>query len=86
MGVLFNDSTRMASDGTVIEFTDLKNNAFYMDPKAASTKSPELKKRVAILNYFSKYMEDNLADSSIDANQVQTVLTRYFPHSSFLKF
>jgi len=76
VGIFFNDKSRIASAGKLIEFTDTKNDAFYMERNEGPIKYPELKKRVALLDYFEDYMEQNLADGGAELHQLKTVSTR----------
>ena len=78
VGVIFNDSTRIcrSPDGSIVEFTDQRGKMltfpFYSPP-------PELSTRVRLVEYFGRYMEENLAEgvtSSLCVNQM-CVTTRH---------
>ena len=78
VGVIFNDSTRIcrSPDGSVVEFIDQRGKMltfpFYSPP-------PELSTRVRLVEYFGRYMEENLAEgvtSSLCVNQM-CITTRH---------
>jgi hypothetical protein len=78
VGVIFNDSTRICrtSDGSVVEFTDQRGK---MATFASYSPPPELSTRVRLVEYFGRYMEENLAEgvtSSLCVNQM-CVTTRH---------
>ena len=78
VGVIFNDSTRICrtSDGAVVEFTDQRGK---MATFPSYSPPPELSTRVRLVEYFGRYMEENLAEgvtSSLCVNQM-CVTTRH---------
>ena len=78
VGVIFNDSTRICrtSDGSVVEFTDQRGK---MATFPSYSPPPELSTRVRLVEYFGRYMEENLAEgvtSSLCVNQM-CVTTRH---------
>ena len=78
VGVIFNDSTRICQspDGAVCEFIDQRNKVLTFPTYAPH---PELGTRVRLVQYFARYMEENLAEgvtSSLCVNQM-TVTTKH---------
>jgi len=78
VGVIFNDQTRICRtpDGSMVEFTDQRGKVLtfpcYSPPSELST-------RVKLVEYFGRYMDENLAEgvtSSLCVNQM-CVTTRH---------
>jgi len=92
VGVLFNDSTRISrtSDGRYNEFADAKGKlvTFAADnpcPTVAGGGSSDFGGRIRLLDYFARYMDENLAEgvtASLCLNQMtlSTVHKTIVPH------
>jgi len=92
VGVLFNDSTRISrtSDGRYNEFVDTKGKlvTFSADnpcPTLSGGGSSDFGGRIRLLDYFSRYMDENLAEgvtASLCLNQMtlSTVHKTIVPH------
>ena len=83
VGVLFNEGTRICqsapNDNQCYEFTDLKSKSVAWNVNSPPPSLVDLSSRIKLLDYFSRYMDEHLAEGvilSLCANQMR-VSTRH---------